>query len=434
MTRTTGRLNALKVTRAVSKPGMYADGGGLYLQVTPGGASWIYRYMLKGCAREMGLGPLALYGLHDARAKALDARRLRHEGVDPIEARRAARAKERLDTARVMTFKQCADGYIKAHRAGWRNAKHAAQWEATLATYAEPIIGGLPVQAVDTALVMKVLELEVRDAPDTPASLWTAKPETASRLRGRIESILDWAKVRGYREGENPARWRGHLDKLLPPRAKVRKVEHHAALPYSELPNFMVALRAQDGVAARALEFAILTAARTGEVLGARWGEIDTAEKLWTIPSERMKAGKEHRVPLSARSMAILQHMKPLRHFSQGHSAAEAFVFPGGKYGLPLSNMAFLMLLRRMGREDLTAHGFRSSFRDWAAERTNFPSDVAEMALAHTVSSKVEQAYRRGDMFERRRRMMAVWATFCGTSSEAVASDVAMLSARAFSG
>jgi integrase len=430
MTRTTGRLNALKVTRAASKPGMYADGGGLYLQVTPGGASWIYRYMLKGCAREMGLGPLALYGLHDARAKALDARRLRHEGVDPIEARRAARAKERLDTARVMTFKQCADSYIKAHRAGWRNAKHAAQWEATLATYAEPIIGGLPVQAVDTALVMKVLELEVRDA----TSLWTAKPETASRLRGRIESILDWAKVRGYREGENPARWRGHLDKLLPPRAKVRKVEHHAALPYSELPNFMVALRAQDGVAARALEFAILTAARTGEVLGARWGEIDTAEKLWTIPSERMKAGKEHRVPLSARSMAILQHMKPLRHFSQGHSAAEAFVFPGGKYGLPLSNMAFLMLLRRMGREDLTAHGFRSSFRDWAAERTNFPSDVAEMALAHTVSSKVEQAYRRGDMFERRRRMMAVWATFCGTSSEAVASDVAMLSARAFSG
>jgi integrase len=425
MTRTTGRLNALKVTRAASKPGMYADGGGLYLQVTPGGASWIYRYMLKGCAREMGLGPLALYGLHDARAKALDARRLRHEGVDPIEARRAARAKERLDTARVMTFKQCADSYIKAHRAGWRNAKHAAQWEATLATYAEPIIGGLPVQAVDTALVMKVLELEVRDA----TSLWTAKPETASRLRGRIESILDWAKVRGYREGENPARWRGHLDKLLPPRAKVRKVEHHAALPYSELPNFMVALRAQDGVAARALEFAILTAARTGEVLGARWGEIDTAEKLWTIPSERMKAGKEHRVPLSARSMAILQHMKPLRHFSQGHSAAEAFVFPGGKYGLPLSNMAFLMLLRRMGWEDLTAHGFRSSFRDWAAERTNFPSDVSEMALAHTVSSKVKQAYRRGDMFERRRRMMAVWATFCGTSSEAVASDVAMLSA-----
>jgi integrase len=226
---------------------------------------------------------------------------------------------------------------------------------------------------------------------------------------------LDWAKVRGYREGENPARWRGHLDKLLPPRAKVRKVEHHAALPYSELPNFMIALQAQDGVAARALEFAILTAARTGEVLGARWGEIDTAEKLWAIPSERMKAGKEHRVPLSARSMAILQDMKPLSHFGQSQNAAEAFVFPGGKHGQPLSNMAFLMLLRRMKREDLTAHGFRSTFRDWAAERTNFPSEVAEMALAHTVSSKVEQAYRRGDMFERRRRMMTAWSEFCGT-------------------
>jgi integrase len=411
MARTTGRLTALKVTRMADKPGMYADGGGLYLQVTPGGASWIYRYMLKGRAREMGLGPLALYGLQDARAKALDARRLRHEGVDPIEARRAARAKERLDNAKVMTFRQCADSYIKAHRAGWRNAKHAAQWEATLATYAAPIIGGLPVQSIDTTLVMKVLEEEVRDARNRPvASLWTAKPETASRLRGRIESILDWAKVRGYRDGENPARWRGHLDKLLPSRAKVRKVEHHAALPYGELPEFMTALRGQDGVAARALEFAVLTAARTGEVLGARWDEIDTAEKLWTIPADRMKAGKEHRVPLSARVITILQEMKHLGHFDKDQSAADGFVFPGGKQGLPLSNMAFLMLLRRMKRDDLTAHGFRSTFRDWAAERTNFPSEVAEMALAHTVNSKVEQAYRRGDLFERRRRIMAAWA------------------------
>jgi len=429
MARTTGRLTALAVERAKKKPGLLADGGGLYLQVTSNGASWIYRFMLNGRSREMGLGPLSLFGLQDARAKALNARRLRHAGVDPIEARNAERAAGRILEAKAITFRQCAEGYIKAHRTGWRNTKHAGQWEATLATYADPIIGALPVQSIDTGLVMKVLEQELRDRTDRAVAMWRARPETASRLRGRIESILDWAKVRGYREGENPARWRGHLDKLLPPRAKVRKVEHHAALPYSGLPNFMVALRAQDGVAARALEFAILTAARTGEVLGARWGEIDTAEKLWTIPSERMKAGKEHRVPLSARSMAILQHMKPLSHFSQGQSAAEAFVFPGGKYGLPLSNMAFLMLLRRMGREDLTAHGFRSSFRDWAAERTNFPSDVAEMALAHTVSSKVEQAYRRGDIFERRRSMMAVWATFCGTSSEAVASDVAMLSA-----
>ena len=273
MMRTTGRLTSLRVARGVGKPGMYADGGGLYLQVTTGGASWIYRYMLSGRAREMGLGPLRLFGLQEARAKALDASRLRHEGIDPIEARRAARARARLDEAKVVTFKQCAETYIRAHRAGWRNAKHAAQWEATLATYAEPIIGTLPVQAIDTALVMKVLEQQVRNEPNAPsAPFWTAKPETATRLRGRIESILDWAKVRGYRERENPARWRGHLDKLLPSRGKVRKVKHHAALPYAELPDFIAGLRAQEGIAARALEFAILTAARTGEVIGCPLG------------------------------------------------------------------------------------------------------------------------------------------------------------------
>jgi integrase len=414
----TERLTALQVTRAIRKPGMYADGNGLYLQVTQGGASWIYRYMLNGNAREMGLGPFALYGLHGARARALDARRLRHEGVDPIEARRAARAKAQLDAASTITFRQCAEVYVKAHRAGWRNGKHAAQWEATLATYAEPTIGALPVKDVDTALVMKVLEQEVRVAPDKRAPLWTAKPETASRLRGRIEAILDWAKVRGYREGENPARWRGHLDKLLPARAKVRRVEHHAALPYGELPDFMTALRSQPGAAARALEFAILTAARTGEVIGARWGEIDFCEKLWTIPAVRMKAGREHRVPLSARAITILEEMKLLSAVSDRPSDSDAFVFPGGKGGQQFSNMAFLMLLRRMKRDDLTAHGFRSTFRDWAAERTNYSSEVAEMALAHAVSSKVEQAYRRGDLFERRRRMMAAWATFCATQKQ----------------
>jgi len=330
---------------------------------------------------------------------------------------------ERLEAAKAITFKQCAESYIKTHRAGWRNRKHAAQWEATLATYAEPIIGALPVQAVDTALVMKVLEQEVRDALDKPtAPLWTARPETASRLRGRMESILDWAKVRGHREGENPARWRGHLDKLLPARAKVRKVEHHAALPYDKLPDFTTVLRAQEGIAARALEFAILTAARTGEVIGARWGEIDIGEKLWTAPAMRMKAGKEHRLPLSARAVAILKEMKPL--CQDGQNEADAFVFPGGKHGKPLSNMAFLMLLRRMKHDDLTAHGFRSTFRDWAAERTNFPSEVAEMALAHAVGDKVEAAYRRGDMFKRRRRMMTAWATFCAASKQAADDNV----------
>jgi integrase len=271
-----------------------------------------------------------------------------------------------------------------------------------------------------------VLEQEARSETNKPsAPLWTAKPETASRLRGRIESILDWAKVRGYRKGENPARWRGHLDKLLPARAKVRKVEHHAALPYGELPNFMTVLRTQEGIAARALEFAILTAARTGEVIGARWGEIDIAKKLWTVPAERMKAGKEHRVPLSERAVAILE--EPLAHVGEGQASTDAFVFPGGKRGRPLSNMVFLMLLRRMEQSDITAHGFRSSFRDWAAERTNFPSEVAKMALAHGVGDKVDAAYRRGDLFERRRRMMAAWETFCTTPKEAAEDNIATL-------
>jgi integrase len=420
----------LKVARVISKPGMYADGGGLYLQVSSGGASWIYRYMLNGVAREMGLGPLALYGLKEARAKALEARRLRHEGVDPIDARRAERVKAKLDAAKATTFKQCAENYIKSHRAGWRNAKHAAQWGATLATYAEPIIGSLPVQAIDTALVMKVLEQEIRDRPGKlGAALWTARPETASRLRGRIESILDWAKVRGYRDGENPARWRGHLDKLLPAPGKVHKVRHHAALPYGALPEFMTQLRDEQGTAARALELAILTAARTGEVIGARWSEIDLAARLWTVPASRMKAGKEHRVPLSTRAITILEEMTQLIDIDKENNAdseTNPFVFPGGKSGQPLSNMAFLMLLRRMKRDDLTAHGFRSTFRDWAAERTKFPSEVAEMALAHAVSSKVEQAYRRGDLFERRRRMIAAWSTFCAAPTESPQDEVRM--------
>jgi integrase len=427
MARVTERLTALDITRAIKRPGKYADGNGLYLQVTEGGASWVYRFMLDGRPRYMGIGPLALYGLHEARAKTLEARRLRHEGLDPIEARHAARAKARLEAARAVTFKQCAEAYVKAHRAGWRNAKHAAQWEATLATYAEPIIGGLPIPTIDTALVMKVLEQEVGGKSGKRGPLWTAKPETASRLRGRIESILDWARVRDYREGENPARWRGHLDKLLPAPTKVRKVQHHAALSYTELPDFMGGLRNQQGVAARALEFAILTAARTGEVIGAQWSEIDFREKLWTVPAARMKAGKDHRVPLSARAIAILEEVRPLSQIAGGNGAGDAYVFPGGKGGQPFSNMAFLMLLRRMKRDDLTAHGFRSTFRDWAAERTHFPSEVAEMALAHTVSSKVEQAYRRGDLFERRRRVMTAWATFCGTVKGALPDNVAAL-------
>ena len=411
LARTMGRLTALKVTRVANQPGMYADGGGLYLQVTPAGASWLYRYMLHGRAREMGLGPLAFFGLQEARTKAMEARQLRYAGIDPIEARRAARAQAKLEAANAITFKECAEAYIKAHRPGWRSAKHAAQWGATLASYAEPIIGSLPVQAIDTTLIMKVLEQDDREAPNEAASsLWTMKPETAGRVRGRIESILDWAKVRGYRDGENPARWRGHLAKLLPARAKVRKVKHHAALPYDDLPGFMTALQTQEGTAAHALQFTILTAARTSEVIGAKWNEINLNEKVWIIPAERMKAGKVHRVPLSGPALAILEKIKP-----EGE-ANDGFVFSGGKRGKPLSNMAMAMTLRRMDRGDLTVHGFRSTFRDWAAERTNFPSEIAEMALAHAVGGKVEAAYRRGDLFDRRRRIMAEWAKFCGTS------------------
>jgi integrase len=365
--------------------------------------------MLDGRAREMGLGPRALYSLAEARAAAQEARKLRHQGIDPIEARRAAKVQKRLDAAKAMTFQECAHAYIAAHRAGWRNGKHAAQWEATLATYAGPVIGAFPVAAVDTALVMKVIE-----------PLWATKPETASRLRGRIERVLDWAKVSGYRIGENPARWRGHLDHLLPARSKVRKVEHHAALACAELPSFRVELCDKEGIAARALEFAILTAARTGEVIGARWSELDLLDKTWTVPTERMKARREHRVPLSASALAILEEM-------QGHRAGnDGFVFPGGKNGKPLSNMAFLMLLRRMGRGDLTAHGFRATFKTWASERTSFQNEVVEAALAHVTGSKVEQAYQRGDMFEKRRRLMAAWSEFCTTEPPAHGKVVAM--------
>ena len=402
MARETQRLTALKVEKGKNS-GMYPDGAGLYLRVTPDGTkNWVLRYMLDRRPHWMGLGPLALYGLQEARAKALDARRKRHEGIDPIEARRAERARQNLDAAKAITFKQCAEAYINSHRAGWRNDKHAGQWGATLSTYAYPVIGALSVQAIDIGLVLKVLE-----------PIWSKKPETASRLRGRLENILDFAKVRGYRSGENPARWRGHLAKLLPARSKVSQVEHHSALPYAEVPRFLVALGDQEGVAARALEFTILTAARTGESIGATWDEVNFTDKVWIIPGKRMKGGKEHRVPLCDRALTILRERKPADDTPNG---AKQFVFPGGKPGRPLSNMAFLMLLRRMGRADLTVHGFRSSFRDWAAERTNVPSEVAEMALAHVVGNKVEAAYRRGDLFEKRRRLTQQWATFCTTA------------------
>jgi integrase len=344
----------------------------------------------------------------------VDARRQRHEGIDPIDARRAERVRQRLDAAKAMTFKECAESYIASHKAGWRNEKHAYQWPATLSAYAYPIIGALSVQAVDTSLVLKALE-----------AIWTEKPETASRVRQRIENILDFAKVRGYRDGENPARWRGHLDKLLPAPSKVRRVEHLAALPYAALPSFLARLRRRDAVAARALEFLILTAARTGEVIGARWNEIDLLDKTWTVPARRMKAQREHRVPLSPSALEILQELAAVR----GSDGPDALVFLGPRRGKPLSNMAFLMLLRRMGLDDLTVHGFRATFKTWASERTSFQNEIVEAALAHVIGDKVEQAYRRGDLFEKRRRLMQQWATFCTAPPAQEAQNVTPLRA-----
>jgi integrase len=409
MARTIGKLTALAVDKA-KRRGYYGDGGGLYLQVSASGArSWVFRYKENGRQHEMGLGALHTISLAEAREKARDCRRTRFDGTDPIEARKATRARAKLDAATAITFQQCAESYIASHRVGWRNPKHAKQWPTTLSAYVYPVFGKLPVQSIDVGLVMKAVE-----------RIWTAKPETASRVRGRIESVLDWATARGYRQGENPARWRGHLENLLPKKTKVRRVERHAALPYAKLPEFMTELRQQEGVGAKALEFAILTIARTGEVMGAKWSEIDLEARLWTVPAARMKAGREHRVPLSEPALAILAAMREIREGD--------FVFPGGKANRPLSNMAFLMLLRRMGRGGLTAHGFRSTFSDWCSERTNFASEVREMALAHAVSDKVEAAYRRGDLFDKRRQVMDVWANFATAAPSATV--VALASVR----
>jgi integrase len=393
------RLSPAEVAKK-RDPGYYPDGGGLYLQVSPARTrSWIYRFTLRGRSREMGLGSLNAVGLADARRKASECRGLLAEGTDPIEARDAQRAQDALTDARSITFAKAAERYVAAHKPGWRNAKHADQWENTLETYAEAVIGRLPVADVDTSLVLRVLE-----------PIWTEKPETASRLRGRIEAVLDWATVRGHRTGDNPARWRGHLAALLPARSSVAAVKHHAALPYASIGDFVAEVRKLEGVAARALEFTILTAARTGEVIGATPGEFDLQKALWTIPAERMKARREHRTPLSPRALEIV------REQIKGRTA---FVFSGQREGRALSNMAMLELLKRTGHGDLTVHGFRSTFRDWAAEQTAFPHELAEMALAHAVGDKVEAAYRRGDMFAKRARLMAEWAKWCERTGKA---------------
>ena len=387
-------LSAIQVKR-LKAPGLHFVGHvvGLALQVTPAGTrSWILRYSAGTRRREMGLGNFPSVTLADACTAARKARELLREGIDPIEDARAKRSQ--LGAVLSLSFDQCVEKYIAAHEAGWKNAKHGAQWRSTLDTYASPHFGKLQVRDVTTGHVMAALD-----------PIWTTKTETATRVRGRIESVLDWAKVRGYRDGENPARWRGHLDKLLPKPSKVAQAEHHAALPYSELGDFMVKLRAAAGMGARALEFAILTAARSGEVRGATWGEVDFEAGTWTIPGERMKAGKDHRVPLSEAALELLRNLPRVEE--------SELIFVGAK-NRPLSDMSLTAVLRRMGL-DVTAHGFRSTFRDWAAETTAYPSEMAEMALAHTIGNKVEAAYRRGDLFEKRRRMMQDWAKFCDT-------------------
>jgi integrase len=395
------KLSALALKRLSKKPGFYSDGGGLNLRVSsPTSASWVYRYMVDRRAREMGLGKFPYIGLADARALAAEARRLKALGRDPIAERRRG--------AGAPMFKECAARYIAAHRAGWRSPKQALHWEATLSTFAEPVIGSLPVDAIDNALILRILE-----------PIWAVKPETAGRVRQRMEAVLDWATARGFREGANPARWRGHLDHMLPAKRKVRRPQHHPALAFEDIAAFMRDLRVQEGVAARALEFTILTAARRGEVVGATWAEIDVAARQWVVPASRMKSAREHRTPLSSPALAIL---RPLRREA-------GLVFPAGR-ARPISNMGMHRVLKRMGRSDIPVHGFRSTFRDWVAERTDFAGELAEMALAHAVGDKVEAAYRRGDLFEKRRRLMDAWAAYC-ERPPAVEGVVPLVAARA---
>jgi integrase len=415
--KTIHKLAALFVGR-VKEPGMYADGGGLYLQVTSSGAkSWIFRFEVNGRERAMGLGSLNAIGLSEARTQAEDCRGLRQRDIDPIEHRKEARVQAALDRANTISFAEAATQYIDSHKSGWKNKKHFNQWRMTLlglgpndkpATFDYcAALRPMSVAAVDTTAVLKVLQQKVGAGPDAP-SLWNTKTETASRIRGRIESVLSWAKAKGQRKGENPAAWRGHLDQLLPAKSKVVKVVHHPALPFADVPTFMPLLRSQKGTSARALEFTILTIARTTETIEAEWVEIDFGARLWTVPAGRMKGEEEHVVPLCARSIEILKDMRKQDPDSK-------YIFPGRKRGRPLSNMAMSNLLLRMGYTDITVHGFRSSFSDWAGETTNFQDTVIEMSLAHKIEDEVKAAYRRGALLLKRRRLLEMWERYCGS-------------------
>lgn len=395
MPRGYNKLTALKVTR-LTKPGRYSDGGNLYLQVSKAnGKSWLFRVERQAITRWMGLGSARTVSLEQARELAKEARWCVLNGIDPVEKRRESVQLKQLEQLSSPDFETCAKAYIEMRAPSWKHAKHRQQWENTLATYAYPLIGSLKVKFIETAQVLQVLE-----------PIWLTIPESASRLRGRLERILSWAKVQGYREGDNPACWRGHLQELLPQRTAVRAIKHHAALPHVEIAQFLRALdtHGEASASALALKLTVLSACRTSEVLGAEWSEFDWTHRVWTIPAVRMKRKRPHRVPLVPAMQVILEQQRGMN---------DTWVFPGNRAGRPISNMSMLMMLRRMNREDITVHGFRSCFRDWAAELTHYPSEVAEMALSHKVGSKVEQAYLRTDMFERRRKILDDWAAYC---------------------
>lgn len=384
-------LTKVKV-ESLLKPGKYIDANGLYLSIARSlSKSWVYRYQINGKRREMGLGPCDQVSLKEAREKAGDARKLQNQGLDPKIERDKLKP-----TSETLTFDQCAEAYICSHELSWRNAKHGSQWRNTLKTYAAPIIGFLPVDQVDTSLVMQIIE-----------PIWKTKTETASRVRGRIENIISWAMVKNYHPGPNPAVWRGHIDQLLPNRSKVQPVKHHTSMPYTEIEAFMSKLILNDSLSARALEFTIVTAVRTSEALNAKWYEIDFDKKLWTIPAERMKASREHRVPLSDQAIKLLENLPRTNDFLFSVRADK-----------PMSNMAMLTFLKKsMKHSTLTVHGFRSTFRDWAAEVSSFPRELAESALAHVLNDKTEAAYQRGDLLDKRREMMAAWATYSNSEN-----------------
>ena len=413
----------VKAVARLKEPGRFADGRGLYLQITPAGnRSWLLRYERddlrpgrdgKRRERWMGLGPVADFTLDEARERARKARQLLKDGIDPLDARRAERTRQATDAAlaaaKGKTFKQAAELYFDRHSAGWKNKKHIAQFLSTLSAYAFPKIGALPVADVNRDLVLSCVQ-----------PIWNRKNATASRVLRRIKGVLDFAKVQGWREGENPAAWDGNLEHALPKPGSISAVKHHKALPFTQVHDFVTQLHERDGIAAKALEFLILTAARTGDVTGARWSEIDLDAKLWTISAARMKMKKEHRVPLCDQAIAILRALP----------RESDFVFPGNQKGTPLNHSAMDQVRKRMGRRDFTVHGFRSTFRDWAAEATGYQNHVIEMALAHTIGNKVEAAYRRGDLFAKRVRLMADWAKYCETPRRGATDNVTPIRAR----